>query len=463
MKKPAGHAIRVIAAAFVLGLLVAGLTACSATETSQTQSLPTLVPPPTSTPQAYSVAMTQTSTPVSTAAAVSVSSEQTSTEASRPRQMPPATSPPGLGGGSVPPGPAAGTPSQDSAIAQQMVAAFENVLYGIYEKALPSVVYIRVPNPDAARFRDIPGVPDDLLWSAGSGFVWDDAGHVITNHHVVQDVVGTDEEVTVIFPDSTQVSAKVIGSDSHSDLAVLKLEHDGLALRPATLGDSGEVRVGQLTVAIGAPFGQEFTMTSGIVSAVGRNIRGEGQFTIPEVIQTDSAINPGNSGGPLLDSQGRVIGINTQIISRTGNFSGVGMAVPVNIAKRVVPPLIEDGEFDYPWLGVNIIALNPAHATELALPESTRGALIIAVVIDSPAHRAGLRGSEDSVEVNGVDYPAGGDIIVAIGSQEILGSSELIAHLTYNHRPGDTATFTILRDGELEEVEVTLGNRPALR
>ena len=201
-------------------------------------------------------------------------------------------------------------------------------------------------------------------------------------------------------------------------------------------------------------------MTSGIVSAVGRDIRGEAQFTIPEVIQTDSAINPGNSGGPLLDSQGRVIGINTQIISRTGNFSGVGMAVPVNIARRVVPHLIKDGEFDYPWLGVNIVSLNSAYAEELDLPATTRGALIVAVLQGSPAYRAGLKGSEGSVEVSGVDYAAGGDIVVAVGGQEIVGSSELISHLTYHHRPGDIATFAILRDGDRRELDVTLGQRP---
>ena len=228
------------------------------------------------------------------------------------------------------------------------------------------------------------------------------------------------------------------------------------------LGDSSAVRVGQLAVAIGAPFGQEFTLTSGIVSAVGRNISGQSQFTIPEVIQTDAAINPGNSGGPLLDRLGQVIGINTQIISRSGSFSGVGMAVPVNIAKRVVPPLIEDGKFDYPWVGVNIATVTSNYVEELELPEGTKGALIVAVVGDSPAARSGLRGSDSSIELDGVEYPSGGDIIMAVNSQEITGSSELIAHLLYHNSPSDTVTFTVLRDGQREEIRVTLGQRPDL-
>ncbi len=344
--------------------------------------------------------------------------------------------------------------------ANLMLAAFEQVLNGIYESVLPSVVYIRVPNPAASAFQGMQGIPDELLWGAGSGFVWDEAGHIVTNHHVVEDLLGTSGEVTVIFADSTQAQGRVVGSDPHSDLAVIRLQGDDWDLHPVNLGDSDAMRVGQLTVAIGAPFGQEFTMTSGIVSAVGRNISGQNQFTIPEVIQTDSAINPGNSGGPLLDRLGQVIGINTQIISRSGSFSGVGMAVPVNIAKRVVPPLIEDGQFDYPWLGVNISTVTPNYVEELDLPEGTRGALVVVVGGNTPASRAGLRGSDSTVELDGVDYPFGGDIIMAVNSHEITGSSELIAHLLYHNSPGDIVTLTVMRDGQQEEVRVTLGQRP---
>ena len=348
----------------------------------------------------------------------------------------------------------------DSITPEQMVAAFEEVLYGIYEKALPSVVYIRVPSLAGEAFRGMQGVPDSLLWSAGSGFVWDGEGHIVTNHHVVEEVIGISQQVIVEFADSTQARGTVIGSDPHSDLAVIKLEEGDWDLQPAALGDSDAVRVGQLAVALGAPFGQEFTMTSGIVSAVGRNISGQAQFSIPEVIQTDSAINPGNSGGPLLDRLGRVIGINTQIISRTGNFSGVGMAVPVNIAKRVVPPLMDDGKFDYPWLGVRVATVGTAYAEALELPEEAGGALVIDIIEGSPADKAKLRASESTVDIDGVEFPAGGDIITAIGPHQVAGYSELIAHLTYNNSPGDTVTFSVLRDGEQKEIEVTLGERP---
>lgn len=344
--------------------------------------------------------------------------------------------------------------------AQLVLAAFEKVLNDIYESVLPSVVYIRVPNPATSALQGMQGVPDELLWGAGSGFVWDEEGHIVTNHHVVENLVGGSGEVTVIFADSTRATGRVVGSDPHSDIAVIKLQGDNWQLQPVTLGDSSTVKAGQLTVAIGAPFGQEFTMTSGIVSAVGRNISGQSQFTIPEVIQTDAAINPGNSGGPLLDRLGQVIGINTQIISRSGSFSGVGMAVPVNIAKRVVAPLIEDGEFNYPWLGVSISTVTSNYVMELDLPGGTTGAIIVAVVEGSPADRAGLRGSDSSRELDGVPYPVGGDIITAVNSHQVTGSSELIAHLLYHNSPRDEITLTVLRDGQQEEIEVTLGQRP---
>lgn len=429
----------------VHGVLVVAVAACSGSQPTQaepgTGPTPVLNPAPTSTPVPAQVVV-----PVYFADETETADTVNST-----------------GNGADPTAtPTMGEASPTAVVitAEQIVAAFEDVLQGIYEKVLPSVVYIRVANPVSDMFRGIPSIPDDILWGAGSGFVWDEQGHIVTNHHVVETTGGVAKEVTVFFADNTQAQATVVGSDPHSDLAVLKLEDGDWDLLPAPLGDSDEVRVGQLSVAIGAPFGQEFTMTSGIVSAIGRNIRGEGSFTIPEVIQTDSAINPGNSGGPLLDRLGRVIGINTQIISNTGNYSGVGMAVPVNIAKRVIPPLIADGEFDYPWLGVSIASVGPAYAEELKLPEGTRGALIITVVEGSPADRAGLRGSESAVVVNGMEYQAGGDVIIAIGSHEVAGSNDLIAHLTYHNSPGDIVTFTVLRDGQREEIEVTLGQRP---
>ena len=443
----------------MLGALVAGLVACgdSVTPTSRIEPGPEPLQLADATDQG-SPARTGTTPPetvMPTAGSLSLSSIVT-------------PMPEGRGERPVNPAPPAATSTADDGISSdatvltsgQMVAAFEEVLYEIYEKTIPSVVYLRVESPAGAALRGVPGVPEELLWSAGSGFVWDDEGHIVTNHHVVEEVIGRSEGVTVFFADSSQAKATVVGSDPHSDLAVIKLEEGDWELQPVTLGDSSEVRVGQLSVALGAPFGQEFTMTSGIVSAVGRNISGQAQFTIPEVIQTDSAINPGNSGGPLLDRLGQVIGINTQIISRTGNFSGVGMAVPVNIAKRVVPPLIEDGEFNYPWLGVRIATVDSAYAKALGLPEGSTGVLIIDIVSDSPAHRAKLRASEFTVEIDGVEFPSGGDIITYIGTHRVAAASELIAHLTYHNSPGDDVIFTVLRGGEETEVMVTLGKRP---
>ena len=448
-------------AVLALALFIGISTACGDSPATEPVTEPEPTPvrqlsgsqQPTSRPSAEPA----TETPVPTAAAIPVASGQVSTSSDKDRE-PIVPSVPANTQESPVEEPAASDAPDMTAI----LAAFEQALNEIYESALPSVVYIRVPTSVPSSLQNLPGVPEDFLWGAGSGFVWDMEGHIVTNHHVVADVAEGSQEVTVIFADGTQAGASIVGSDPHSDLAVIKLDNGDWDLRPLSLGDSSAVRVGQLAVAIGAPFGQEFTMTSGIVSALGRNISGQGEFTIPEVIQTDAAINPGNSGGPLLDRLGRVIGINTQIISRSGNFSGVGMAVPVNIARKVVPPLIEDGEFNYPWLGVSIATVSSLYAEELDLPDQTNGALVISVVDDGPADRAGLRGSDATVDLGGVEYPSGGDIIVAIGPHKIPSSNELIAHLTYHNSPGDAVTLSILRNGQSLDVEVTLGQRPTL-
>lgn len=450
MRKSARLFSRWLAALFAVAVLLVASAACGdSSPTDDASESITIAPDPTSTtsPEAAVVTPGAVAVPVA-AAQAPVSGENGGASNGETSRLP------------VQPGDGASPPAALPE-PEVLLAAFEEVLHNIYEAALPSVVYIRVPNPAAASLQRFQDIPDDLLWGAGSGFVWDEEGHIVTNHHVVEGLVGTSEEVTVIFADSTQATGLVIGGDPHSDLAVIKVKGEDMELHPVTLADSSAVKVGQFAVAIGAPFGQEFTMTSGIISAVGRSISGQGQFTIPEVIQTDAAINPGNSGGPLLNRHGQVIGINTQIISLSGSFSGVGMAVPVNIAKRVVPPLIEDGEFDYPWLGVSISTVTSRYAEELDLPRGTSGALVVTVVEGSPAGRAGLRGSEIVVELDGAQYPAGGDIIVAINTHEVTGSSDLIAHLLYQNRPGDEVTLTVLRDGQREEIEVTLGQRPS--
>ena len=203
-------------------------------------------------------------------------------------------------------------------------------------------------------------------------------------------------------------------------------------------------------------------MTTGIVSALGRTIRsGNSAFSIPEVIQTDAPINPGNSGGPLLDRHGRVIGVNTQILSRTGSSSGVGFSVPINTAKQVIPVLIEDGNYEYSWLGITGSTLRPEVADRMGLPRETFGALVIHVSGDSPADRAGLRGSDDSFTMEGVDYPTGGDVIVAIDGVPVRDMNDLIAFLVGNTRPGDKVAMEVMREGQKREsLEVTLGTRP---
>jgi S1-C subfamily serine protease len=350
-------------------------------------------------------------------------------------------------------------------IAMNLVAAQELVMIQIYQKAVPSVVNIQViqgsgGNDGTGAFPNVPGVPEDFLERGeGSGFVWDDKGRIVTNQHVIDGA----EIVTVIFSDRTQVLAKVLGGDTDSDLAVLELLEPIDGLNPIDLGDSSEVLVGQLAIAIGAPFGQEFTMTSGIVSAVGRTIRsGFSQFTVPEVIQTDAPINPGNSGGPLLDRHGRVMGINTQIISRSGSNAGVGLAVPINIAKMVVPALIEDGKYEYSWLGISGGPVRPDVVQLMDLPEGTEGALVITVREDGPAADGGLTGSDRTEVVNGIQYALGGDTITGIDGSKVRDMTDLIVYLTNNTRPGDEIMLEVIhQDGTSEDLQIVLGTRPS--
>ena len=354
-------------------------------------------------------------------------------------------------------------PGGDSA-ADQLVAAQESVMIRIYQKVLPSVVNIQViqsraGNDGTGEFPNSPGAPDEFFdRGEGSGFVWDDKGRIITNQHVVDGA----QVVTVIFADRTQVLARVLGGDVDSDIAVLELEEKLDNLVPIELGNSDDVRVGQLAVAIGAPFGQTFTMTSGIISAVGRTIRsGSSQFTVAEVIQTDAPINPGNSGGPLLDRFGRVVGINTQIISRSGSNAGVGLAVPINIAKMVVPALIKDGKYEYSWLGISGSSVGPDVARLMELPDGIQGTLIITVNADSPADEGGLTGSDRTEVVNGIQYALGGDTITAINGSKIRDMTDLIAYLANNTRPGDEVLLDVVhKDGESEQVSIVLGTRP---
>lgn len=300
----------------------------------------------------------------------------------------------------------------------------------------------------------------------GSGFVIDKEGHIVTNYHVVENA----ETVEVDFSSGLKVYADVIGNDLDSDIAVLKVDVDPDLLFPLTLGDSDLAMVGQTVVAIGNPYGLSGTMTVGIVSARGRvldSIRQTSQglyFTAGDLIQTDASINPGNSGGPLLNLNGEVIGINRAIqtsgITMTGDpvNTGIGFAISSNILRRVLPSLISQGYYDYPYLGLSSLnSLNLTLVETLDLPQST-GAYITTIVSGGPADDAGLKAGTRSTDLAGV--LAGGDLIVAIDEREVREFSDLLSYMILNKKPGDVITFTIFRDGERMEVPVTLGKRP---
>ncbi len=344
------------------------------------------------------------------------------------------------------------------------VAALEHVIRYIYEASLPSITHIRVvqkveASPESSLFFfDTP--EDQFRRGEGSGFIWDEEGHVVTNYHVVADA----DEVIVVMADGTELEARVLGFDPDSDLAVLKLNELPEEIVPLSIGDSDVVTVGQFVLAIGSPFGQEFTITSGIVSALGRTINsGNSAFSIPRVIQTDAAVNPGNSGGPLLDRTGQAIGINSQIATRSGSSSGIGFAIPINAAKQVVPELIAQGRFDHAWLGIAGQSVNAQINELMGLPDDTRGVLVADVAVDSPADKAGLQGSSETQSVQGLTFALGGDIITAIDGDPLNGLEDLIDHLGHTARPGDRITLDILRDGtESLTIEVELGSRPQL-
>ena len=345
-----------------------------------------------------------------------------------------------------------------------VVAAQEQVLTGIYDRLVPSVVQVRTyaSPPQGTGSGEAPSIPFNFGGRGGAGFVWDDQGRIVTNHHVIDGA----ERITVTFSDRTEFEAEVLGSDPDSDLAVLQVEETDYPMPAVELGDSSMVKSGHFAFAIGNPFGQEFTITSGIVSAVGRTIRsGNSPFSIPQVIQTDAPMNPGNSGGPLLDRRGRVIGVSTQIITRAaGSNSGIGFAVPINTAKKVVPTLIEDGKYEYAWLGISGASVTGDLAEANGHARDIRGSLIIDVFPDGPADLGGVKGSESTVVVKGIEYPVGGDIIIGVNGTSIDGMNQLIAYLIDNSRPGDEVQVEVLRHGgEEATLTVELGTRPGSR
>jgi 2-alkenal reductase len=325
----------------------------------------------------------------------------------------------------------------------EILQAEEEVIADLYDRVLASTVQIHVftQRADGVFGRSSSGNPLDPEGS-GSGFVWDEDGHIITNHHVV----ATADAVRVEFSDGTNVEAEILGTDPDSDLAVLQVDLPESFLQPVSIGDSTDLRPGQIALAIGSPFGRDFTLTRGIVSALGRTIDSPTLgYSIPDAIQTDASINPGNSGGPLFNSNGEVIGINSQIQTRTGTNTGIGFAIPINQAKRVVPAIIEDGEYKYSYLGVTVGTIDAIEAENLGLPPNTRGARLERVIEGQPAETGGL-------------LP--GDIVTAIDGTTIQDFEGLIGYLASRTRPGDVVTLDLLRDGDEMQLEVELGERP---
>jgi S1-C subfamily serine protease len=290
----------------------------------------------------------------------------------------------------------------------------------------------------------------------GSGFVVDREGHVITNNHVAT----ADPNLLVTLADEHTVPARVVGTDPGSDLAVLQIDVPPDHLTVVELGESAGLRVGQRAIAIGNPFGLERTVTSGIISSLGRTLRREdSDFQLAQVIQTDAAINPGNSGGPLLDSQGRVIGVNTAIRSVSGVNSGVGFAIPVDMVKRALPELIAYGRYRHTWVGVEGRTISPEMVDALKLPVEN-GILISRAVPGGPADKAGLRGGNGEVNVSGIPMPAGGDIIVAINGVAVKRFDDLVNYLADHTGVGDVVTVQIVRDGQEMDVDLHLDERP---
>ena len=322
----------------------------------------------------------------------------------------------------------------------------------VYERAAPAVVNITTQVLRTSFFYGT--IPEE---GSGSGFLWDTEGHIVTNHHVIAGA----QKVEVSFSDDFTTPATVIGSDPVNDLAVIRVESMPPGIAPLTIGGSGQLKVGQTAIVLGNPFGRfERTMTVGIISALNRTIQTD-STVLRGVIQTDAAINRGNSGGPLLDLQGRLIGVNSAIYSPTGTSAGVGLAVPADKVRRVVPILIRDGRYPHPWLGVEELGyeLTPALAQALRLPVE-RGLLVARLYRNSPADQAGLRIAQREVIVGNRRYQAGGDIITEVDGRPVATWEKLGAYLDEECTVGQTITLTLLRDGTKMTVTAKLQDTP---
>ena len=306
----------------------------------------------------------------------------------------------------------------------------------IYDRASKAVVEISATAQSSS-------YGDPATRAQGSGFVLDRRGHIVTNQHVV----GSADSISVSFWNGTSLDAEIVGMDPSTDLAVIKVDAPASLLEPLRVGDSNGVAVGDAVLALGSPFGLEGTLTSGIVSALHRQMTAPNDFTITDTIQTDAAINHGNSGGPLLDRQGRVIGVNAQIESDSGGSDGVGFAIPSNTVRSIARQLIESGEVRHAYLGITMVAI----------PD---GVAVTKVQSDTPAEKAGLEAATGTRAVDGLERPTGGDVIIAFGGQKVTSAAALQSAVDAR-RPGDNVTVSILRDGKRLTIEVTLAVRPA--
>lgn len=320
-------------------------------------------------------------------------------------------------------------------------------LVEIFEKSESGVVRINVKRPSTDP-RGMGGI--------GSGFVYDTQGRIITNDHVVQN----SEKLVVTFLDGRSYKAKIIGQDVFTDLAVIQVNASSDVLQSLPIGDSSKLRVGEQIAAIGNPFGLSGSMSSGIVSQVGRLLPSQDRgFQIPDIIQTDAAINPGNSGGPLLNMRGEVVGINTAIQSESGDFAGVGFAIPSKTIQKIIPVLIENKTYHHPWVGISGRDIDPDLADVLKLKDA-RGFLIINVLEDGPAEKAGLRGTNETKEVDGIRYQIGGDVILAVDGKIVRKIDDILIHLQREKTVGDQMVLQILRDGKISDVVIDLNERP---
>jgi S1-C subfamily serine protease len=369
-----------------------------------------------------------------------------------------------------------GSSAQTTTIpSSDLLTAYQNTLESIYTTINPEVVNISVLLPaTSSSFQNFPGFGNNnnqtpqYSQALGSGFFWDNNGDIVTNNHVVDGAT----KIDVTLSDGTTYPATIVGQDPYSDLAVIKVSSiPADKIHPVTLADSTQVKVGEIAIAIGNPYGFEGSMSVGNISGLGRELPSDqssqssqttssATYSIPDVIQTDASINPGNSGGVLVNVNGEVMGVTSAIESNSGSNSGVGFAIPAEIVAKVVPSLISSGTYQHPYLGISGTDMTPDIAQAMNLPAETRGALVVTVTPGGPAANAGLQASNTTVTINGVQGTVGGDVITAIDGQTINSMSDIIAYLAIHTQVGQNVSLTILRNGQTQTVNVTLGSRP---